>query len=117
MRETCAELLARMGADKLIGPKVKIALTRFLPPVFADGMRDSPPACVNMFESEHEHPELIWDQNSRERICRLISDLRKEYVQNTYNFTIIYFDYLHLDFNQRKWIIYQYYGKFRTVTV
>lgn len=78
IRETCAELLARMCSDKLIGPKVRLTLSNFLPPIFADAMRDNPKASVNMFESIHEHPELIWDQDAKDRVCTTIAKLRRE---------------------------------------
>lgn len=78
VRESCAELLARMGSDKLIGPKIRLVLGRFLPAVFADAMRDSPQACVHMFESTHEHPELIWNQEVKDRVCAAVAHMRKE---------------------------------------
>lgn len=80
MREQSADLLARMGADKLIGPKIRLVLGRFLPAVFADGMRDSPQACVHMFETTHEHPELIWNQEVKDRVCYSVAQMRKELV-------------------------------------
>lgn len=78
VRLACAELLARMSSDKLVGPKVRLCLGAFLPPIFADAMRDSPEAAVNMFESAHEHPELIWDQEAKDRICATVARLRRE---------------------------------------
>lgn len=80
IRETCAELLARMSADKLIGPKVRLSLGAFLPPIFSDAMRDNPQTCVHMFESAHEHPELIWDQDAKDRVCCVVAKLRTELV-------------------------------------
>ncbi|CAG2054418.1 unnamed protein product [Timema podura] len=79
VREKTAELLARMGADKLVGPKVRLALGRFLPAAFADAMRDSPQICVHMFEGTHENPELIWDNDARERVSSVITNLREEH--------------------------------------
>nr|CAD7257436.1 unnamed protein product [Timema shepardi] len=79
VREKTAELLARMGADKLVGPKVRLALGRFLPAAFADAMRDSPQICVHMFEGTHENPELIWDNDARERVSSAITHLREEH--------------------------------------
>lgn len=79
IRETCAELLARMSADKLIGPKVRLSLGAFLPPIFSDAMRDNPQTCVHMFESAHEHPELIWDQDAKDRVCCVVAKLRTEH--------------------------------------
>lgn len=78
IREKCAELLARMCSDKLVGPKVKLALSAFLPTIFSDAMRDSAEASVNMFESAHEHPELIWDQDAKDRVCATVAKLRRE---------------------------------------
>ena len=50
VREQTAELFAKILADKLVGPKVRILLAKFLPPIFMDGMRDSAEASVHMFE-------------------------------------------------------------------
>ena len=41
-----------MITDKLVGPKVRIVLAKFLPLVFMDAMRDSAEASVHMFESK-----------------------------------------------------------------
>lgn len=72
LRERAAELLARMGSDKLVGPKVRLVLAHYLPPAFSDAMRDSPQACVHMFEGVHENPELIWNDETRQRISHII---------------------------------------------
>ena len=42
--------MAKMLSDKLVGPKVRILVAKFLPTVFMDAMRDSPEASVHMFE-------------------------------------------------------------------
>jgi DnaJ family protein C protein 13 len=52
VREKTAELLAKMLSDKLVGPKVRIVLSKFLPPIFMDAMRDSPEASVHQSESK-----------------------------------------------------------------
>ena len=52
VRERSAELFAKMMSDKLIGPKVKIVLSKFLPAIFMDAMRDSAQASVHMFEGK-----------------------------------------------------------------
>ncbi|KAL1502231.1 hypothetical protein ABEB36_007404 [Hypothenemus hampei] len=79
VRQSAAELLARMTVDKLVGPKVKIATEAFLPPIFLDAMRDSPETSINMLESSHEHPELIWNDEARNRVCTIISRLADEF--------------------------------------
>ena len=53
VREKTAELLAKMQSDKLVGPRIRILCCKFLPPAFMDAMRDSPEACVVMFESKY----------------------------------------------------------------
>lgn len=78
IRESCAELLARMCCDKLVGPKIRLALGAFLPPIFADAMRDNPQTAVHMFESTHEHPELIWDQEAKDRVCTTVARMKRE---------------------------------------
>jgi DnaJ family protein C protein 13 len=72
IRETCAELLAKMTSDKLSGPKIRITVQKFLPAVFLDAMIDNPSISVQMYESEHEHPELIWNEKVRNRVSQII---------------------------------------------
>ena len=50
MRSRTAELFSKMMSDKLVGPRVKIILSKFLPSIFMDAMRDNPEASVQMFE-------------------------------------------------------------------
>ena len=50
IRAQTAELFAKVLADKLVGPKVRIILSKFLPAIFMDAMRDSAEASVHMFE-------------------------------------------------------------------
>ena len=52
VREETAALFAKMITDKLVGPKVRIVLCKFLPLIFMDAMRDNAEASVHMFESE-----------------------------------------------------------------
>ncbi|XP_030761294.1 dnaJ homolog subfamily C member 13-like [Sitophilus oryzae] len=79
IRQSSAELLARMTSDKLVGPKVRLAVDAFLPPIFADAMRDSPETSITMFETEHEHPELIWNQGAKDRACNIVRKLKNEH--------------------------------------
>ena len=57
-----------MVMDKLVGPKVRICVTRFLPTIFLDAMKQSPEAAVSMLDSEHENPELIWNEDTRKKV-------------------------------------------------
>ncbi|KAG5676781.1 hypothetical protein PVAND_006590 [Polypedilum vanderplanki] len=79
IRETSAELLAKMTSDKLSGPKIRITVTKFLPVVFLDAMIDSPSISVQMFDNEHEHPELIWNEKIRVRVSSIIRRVAEEF--------------------------------------
>ena len=50
VRSKAADLFNKMMADKLVGPKVKITLAKFLPTIFMDAMRENPEVSVHMFE-------------------------------------------------------------------
>ncbi|KAM8967651.1 dnaJ homolog subfamily C member 13 isoform 1-T1 [Pelodytes ibericus] len=82
VRSQTAELFAKMTTDKLIGPKVRIALTKFLPGVFMDAMRDNPEAAVHIFEGTHENPELIWNDNSREKVSTTVREMMLEHFKH-----------------------------------
>ncbi|GAB1606314.1 dnaJ homolog subfamily C member 13-like isoform X2 [Argonauta hians] len=82
VREKTSELFAKMLGDKLVGPKVRIILAKFLPGIFMDAMRDSPDASVHMFEGTHENPELIWNDDAREKVCDLIKKLKAQHYRS-----------------------------------
>ncbi|XP_052814797.1 dnaJ homolog subfamily C member 13-like isoform X2 [Mya arenaria] len=79
VREKTAELFAKMLADKLVGPKVRIILGKFLPGIFMDAMRDSAEASVHMFEGTHENPELIWNDESREKVSHEVKTMKDKH--------------------------------------
>lgn len=95
IRETAAELLGKMSSDKLAGPKVKLDLSKFLPRLFSEAIRDAPKQCVHMFETKHENPELIWDDNAKARVSRIVGELKDEYINisiyNNYIFLFFFF--------------------------
>ena len=72
VREKSAELLSKMSNDKLVGPKVRILFSKFLPLLFLDAMSDSPEAAVNLFDGQQENPELIWNNASRETVSKTV---------------------------------------------
>lgn len=78
LRTRAAEVLARAVQDKLEGPRIRLALTRLLPPLLVDAMRDAPHSAVRLFDSSTENPELVWDDAARDRVGRLITQLSKE---------------------------------------
>uniref|UniRef100_A0A8C9S306 DnaJ heat shock protein family (Hsp40) member C13 n=1 Tax=Scleropages formosus TaxID=113540 RepID=A0A8C9S306_SCLFO len=79
VRSQTAELFAKMTSDKLVGPKVRLTLMRFLPAVFMEAMRDNPEAAVHIFEGTHENPELIWNDSSRETVSTTVREMMLEH--------------------------------------
>ncbi|CAB3992239.1 dnaJ homolog subfamily C member 13-like [Paramuricea clavata] len=79
VRAKAAELFNKMMADKLVGPKVKITLSKFLPTIFMDAMRENTEVSVHMFEGMHENPELVWNDESREKVCNVIKKERNRF--------------------------------------
>jgi len=79
VRTKAAELFAKMFSDKLVGPRIRILLGRFLPAAFLDAMRDSPEGAVHLFESTHENPELIWTEEARRRVCDAVKHLKDSF--------------------------------------
>ncbi|XP_058231751.1 dnaJ homolog subfamily C member 13-like isoform X4 [Hemibagrus wyckioides] len=79
VRTQTAELFSKMTSDKLVGPKVRLILMRFLPGVFMDAMRDNAEAAVHIFEGTHENPELIWNDASRETVSTTVREMMLEH--------------------------------------
>lgn len=53
-------------------PQVRITVCKFLPGVFLDAMIENPQIAVQMFESIHEHPELIWNDKTRDSVIESV---------------------------------------------
>ncbi|XP_045490709.1 dnaJ homolog subfamily C member 13 isoform X1 [Pieris rapae] len=80
MREAAIDLLARMMSDKLHGPKVRLSISRYIPGVFAEAMREAGGvSAVHMFDASHEHPELVWSDESRQRVRHHVAQLRDQH--------------------------------------
>lgn len=54
--------------------QVRINVCKFLPAVFLDAMIESPAIAVQMFESTHEHPELIWNDKTRDKVIDSVTN-------------------------------------------
>jgi len=86
LREKTAEVLAKMVMDKLVGQKVRICVTKFLPTIFLDAMKTSPETAVSLLDSQHENPELIWNDDIRAKVARVVHDqCRKHYRDHQQN--------------------------------
>ncbi|CAI5438006.1 unnamed protein product [Caenorhabditis angaria] len=73
-RLQAAELLAKLQADKLTGPRWTRFIIKFLPEIFADALRDSPATALQMFDSSNENPELIWNDATRVKVKGIIDE-------------------------------------------
>ncbi|EDQ93103.1 uncharacterized protein MONBRDRAFT_17362 [Monosiga brevicollis MX1] len=78
VREGAAALFSKMMSDKLNGPKIRLVLQKFLPPIFMEAMMDSAETSVTMFEGQHENPELIWNDEARAKLRSLVGSLCQE---------------------------------------
>lgn len=77
VRGRAAELISRLSADRLSGPRVKLVLSRLLPASLADLILASPRMTMGVYDGNHENPELVWGANQR----RLLED----HLKNMYN--------------------------------
>ncbi|CAJ0944421.1 unnamed protein product, partial [Mesorhabditis belari] len=67
-----ASLLAHLQADKLTGPIWTRFINKFLPPIFADALRDSVQTAVSMLDTANENPELIWNDGVRKTVLETL---------------------------------------------
>lgn len=58
VREATAALFGKMLTDKLHGPKIRLTLQKFLPPIFMEAVRDNAEASVTMFEGTLNAPAM-----------------------------------------------------------
>ena len=68
VRKASCEVMAKMTTDKLMGPKVRILIAKYIPDIFLDAMKNSAETCLRMYENCHENPELIWNEVSRKTL-------------------------------------------------
>ena len=73
-RTLASELLSKLQSDKLTGPRWTRFIIRYLPPIFADSIRDNPANAVQMFDSTTENPELIWNDDIKGNVRRSIKE-------------------------------------------
>jgi DnaJ family protein C protein 13 len=70
VRAKAAELFNKMMADKLVGPKVKITLSKFLPTIFMDAMRENTEVSVYMFEGKGHEGMTMYTTGHRLQKCK-----------------------------------------------
>ena len=66
LRCAAAEVIGKMQSEKLTGPRWHRAIVQYVPAIFADACRDSARTAVNLFDTNTENPELIWNDDARD---------------------------------------------------
>ena len=79
LREYSANVLAKLMNDRLHGPRIRLQLIKYLPNLVVDAMRDSTERSIQLFETTHENPELIWNDHTREMTCERIGKQLNEF--------------------------------------
>ena len=73
LREFAAGVLSKLMNDRLHGPRLRLQLIKYLPNLVVDAMRESCETSIQLFETTHENPELIWNDHTREMTCERIA--------------------------------------------
>lgn len=79
LREFAANVLAKTMSDRLHGPRIRLQLIKYLPNLVVDAMRESCETSIQLFETTHENPELIWNDHTREMTCERITKQIQEF--------------------------------------
>eukprot|EP01107_Rhizomastix_libera_P008652 TRINITY_DN239_c0_g1_i5.p1 TRINITY_DN239_c0_g1~~TRINITY_DN239_c0_g1_i5.p1 ORF type:complete len:2272 (+),score=570.58 TRINITY_DN239_c0_g1_i5:31-6816(+) len=78
-RVQAAELLAKMAVDSVHGSRTQVIMAKFLPPAFIMTMKQEPESAVQMFEGTHENPDLIWNNNIRLEMRKIMENMASEF--------------------------------------
>uniref|UniRef100_T1HV01 J domain-containing protein n=1 Tax=Rhodnius prolixus TaxID=13249 RepID=T1HV01_RHOPR len=85
-RLRAVEVLARLMQDKVSGRKISLIIGHILPPALPDAILDSPKAALNLLATDHDNPEIIWKEEDRINIKRIVGDhVKKQYLQQKEN--------------------------------
>lgn len=84
-RLRAVEVLARLMQDKVSGRKISLIIGHILPPALPDAILDSPKAALNLLATDHDNPEIIWKEEDRINIKRIVGDHVKKYVSQYFS--------------------------------
>ncbi|XP_039278465.1 dnaJ homolog subfamily C member 13 isoform X2 [Nilaparvata lugens] len=82
VRVEAAGLLGRVCCDSLSGPRVRLALAKFLPDAICDALDDAPIDSIRLLELDQENPELVWDTASRRHVFETVAALARRHYEN-----------------------------------
>ncbi|VDM00385.1 unnamed protein product [Schistocephalus solidus] len=77
VRQAAVGFLSRCLANSQVGRRIQALLCQFLPAIFPETIRDTPEAFLPLFESDHQNPELIWNQNCRDQLTDAVTDMSR----------------------------------------
>jgi len=78
VRGRTAELISRLSADRLSGPRAKLVLSRLLPAALADLVLASPRMAAGVYDGNHENPELVWGAKQRKLLENHLKNMHNE---------------------------------------
>lgn len=81
VREKSAQLLTKLCSDVLSRQYATWVLTHFLPTLFLNAMKDAPQNAINLYDENTENPELIWGEQSRNKLHNHLTEL----IENLYS--------------------------------
>ncbi|CDW59479.1 hypothetical protein TTRE_0000781401 [Trichuris trichiura] len=82
VRENAGYLLVKLQSDPLHGPRWTRFVGNFMPPVFADMMREALEDSINLFDSQTETPELIWNKQMRMSVCQSVCEMEQLFLES-----------------------------------
>ncbi|VDN13099.1 unnamed protein product [Dibothriocephalus latus] len=79
VRQAAVGFLSRCLANPQVGRRIQALLSQFLPAIFPETIRDSPEAFLPLFESDHQNPELIWNQICRDQLTDAVTSMSQKF--------------------------------------
>lgn len=79
LRTQAVNVLSKLMNERLHGPRIRLQLMKYLPQLVVEAMRESCETSVQLFETTHENPELIWNDHTREMTCDRITKQLNEF--------------------------------------
>ncbi|MEN2499616.1 MAG: receptor-mediated endocytosis [Marteilia pararefringens] len=80
-RRKILELISFSMKDKLIGPKITIFLPKLIPKIFVFAIEDACESCIGLFDRDHETPEMLWNQEIRQKTFDIMTKLHKSFIK------------------------------------
>uniref|UniRef100_A0A0K2TL60 J domain-containing protein n=1 Tax=Lepeophtheirus salmonis TaxID=72036 RepID=A0A0K2TL60_LEPSM len=73
-RQKTAEIMNLALSNKLFGQKFIIYLQKYIPRAVIEYIRQNPKGSISFFDANHENPELLWNDNKKEKLKKKLID-------------------------------------------